>query len=300
MNEKITHIPVMLKEVIGYLDPGSNENFIDATLGGGGHSKEILEKTGPAGILLGVDLSSEAIKEASNKLKDFKKRIIFIKRDNFADIENIVKELNFKDAKGILFDLGLSNYLLEKSNRGFSFRKEEILDMRFSEEMRGRTARDILNSYDERELAKIFWELGEERFARRIAREIVKRRKTKKFETTGDLVSAILKAKPRRRKGMHPARKVFQALRISVNNELSNLEKGILGAINILAPAGRIAVISFHSLEDRIVKNTFKDFAAKGVLKIITKKPITPSEEEVKENPKSRSGKLRVAEKVVV
>lgn len=298
MKEKIEHIPVMKDEIIEYLSPKENENFIDATVGGAGHAKIILEKTAPRGILLGLDLSGEALLAAKKKLAKFEDRIIFLSQENFANLKGEVKKFNFKNIKGALFDLGLSDYLLEESKRGFSFRRDEKLDMRFNPEVKKKTAADLLNTLSERELQKIFWELGEERYARRIARKIIRRRRTKKFETTTDLVGAVLRVKPKRKKGGHVARKVFQALRIAVNNELENLEKGLQSALKILAPGGRIAVISFHSLEDRIVKNFFKENHKQGVLKIITKKPLGPQEGEIRKNPKARSAKLRVAEKI--
>ncbi len=307
--KKTEHVPVMRDEVIDYLAPKKNENFIDCTVGGAGHAKEILKRTAPKGRLLGIDLSLEALEAAKKNLKKFEGRVIFLAQGNFADLDKIVKKFNFcpntKDfgagvdkVTGVLFDLGLSDYLLEESGRGFSFRKEEPLDMRFDSGSRKKTAAELLNTLSEKELQRIFWEFGEERFARQVAREIVRRRRNKKFETTTDLVNAILKVKCRKRKGEHPARRVFQALRIAVNNELEALKKGLEAALKVLAPGGRLAVISFHSLEDRIVKNFFKDYHKQGALKIITKKPLTPREEEIRENPKSRSAKLRVAEKI--
>lgn len=298
MKENIEHIPVLKNEVITLLNPDKNQNFIDCTIGGGGHAKEILIKTAPQGVLLGIDLSKEALEETQKKLIDFKDRIIFLEQENFTNLENIVEKFNLRKINGILFDLGLSDYLLLQSGRGFSFRKNEILDMRFNPEVQKTTAADLLNNLRQEELQKIFWEFGEEFYGRKVAREIVKRRKNKKFETTTDLVSAILRAKPRKRKGAHPARKVFQALRISVNDELENLKIGLSAAVKILSKNGKIAVISFHSLEDRIVKNFFKEKAQQEIVRIITKKPVRPIEKEIKNNPKSRSAKLRVAEKI--
>lgn len=284
------HIPVLLKEVIGNLNPRPNQNFVDCTIGCGGHSKAILEKIKPNGRILGIDLNREAIEN----LKDLNNLILI--QDNFANLKSIIENNNFHLINGILLDLGLSSDLLENSGRGFSFLKDEPLDMRF-DVRNDLTAEKIINQYNEEDLIKIFKEYGEERFSKRIAREIIKERKKNDIKTTLQLVGIIKRAVPSfyQHLRIHFATRVFQALRIEVNDELNNLEKVLAQAEEILEPGGRIAVISFHSLEDRIVKRFFKGSKS---LKIITKKPIAPALEEVQKNFRARSAKLRVAEKL--
>ena len=309
---KFQHEPVLVKEVLEYLAPSSNENFVDCTLGGGGHAKEILKMTSPNGKLLGIDLDKEAIKASGEELKEFQGRF-FLVNDNFKNLKQIIYVAEFNNINGILLDLGLSSYELQDAARGFSFKGSAWLDMRFGEE--GKTAVDIVNNYKEEELTKIFKEYGEERFAGLIAREIVKERKINKITKTDQLVGIIervYKNKPKPKK-IHVATKVFQALRIEVNDELNNLKKVLPQALEILTVGGRLAVISFHSLEDRIVKEFFKREAKecicppklpicicghKAQLKILTKKVIIPSWAEIKSNPRSRSAKLRVAQKI--
>jgi 16S rRNA (cytosine1402-N4)-methyltransferase len=307
------HIPVLVKEVLEYLSPQSNENFIDCTFGNGGHSLEILKMIKPNGKILGIEWDEEIIK----RLGDNDKRLVFgenliLINDNYANLQNIVQEKNFFPANGILFDLGMSSWDIEKSGRGFSFQKDEPLDMRYSAEQE-LTAEEIINKWPEEKLAEIFYKYGEERRARAIAKRIVVSREKKPIETTMDLTEIIQKAMPARQRlgaGMaggptrlifnriHPATRVFQAIRIAVNNELNNLEKGLAAALEILAPGGRMAVISFHSLEDRIVKNFFRDKKYSGELEILTKKPVVASAGEILENPRSRSAKLRAARKL--
>lgn len=284
------HKPVLLKEVIDYLNPQPNQNFIDCTIGGGGHSKVILEKIKPSGKILGIDLNREALEN----LKDLNNLILI--QDNFSNLKSIVEKNNFYPVNGILLDLGFSSDLLENSGRGFSFLRDEPLDMRFG--LRNDlTVEKIINQYQEEDLIKIFKEYGEERFSKRIAEEIIKERKKNNIKTTLQLVEIIKRVVPSyyQHSRIHFATRIFQALRIEVNNELNNLKKVLPKAIEILQPKGRIVVISFHSLEDRIVKRFFKE---KKDLKILTKKPITPSLEEIQENPRSRSAKLRAAEKI--
>ncbi len=312
LSERI-HQPVLLKEVLQYLDPQPNENFIDCTIGGGGHSEEILKKTQPSGLLLGIDWDEEILAKLKKTLKKYAERLLLV-NDNFAHLKEIVKKNNFQNVQGILFDLGLSSYQLAKEERGFALRHAGPLDMRFSKKTKI-TAREIINNWSEKRLAGIFKEYGEERFAFRLAKRIVLQRRKKPIATTADLANIILSAIPQRyqHRRLHPATKVFQALRIAVNNELENLSLGLTSAKDVLEKGGRIAVISFHSLEDRIVKNFFrkeskdclcpKEFIAcrcdhKKTLKIITKKPITPSQKERETNPRSRSAKLRVAERL--
>ena len=287
------HIPVLKKEVVSVLNLQENDNFIDCTVGSGGHAKEILEKIQPNGKCLGIDFDEKSIEN----LKEQNIKNLVLECDNFRDLEGIAKKNSFLDVSGILFDLGISSVELEESGRGFSFLKNEILDMRFNSKIQKISAKDIVNSYEKEELEKIIRDYGQERFYRKIAENIVKERKMKKIETTFDLVE-IIKKSVRGRERIHFATRTFQALRIAVNDELNNLKEALPQALNILNGGGRIAVISFHSLEDRIVKNFFKDKDKEGKIKIITLKPIEASKEELKTNIRSRSAKLRAAEKI--
>jgi 16S rRNA (cytosine1402-N4)-methyltransferase len=274
------HVPVLKKEVLEVLDPKPNENFIDCTINGGGHAAAILEKNGPRGKVLGIELDRELYRRLNSQIVE---RLILV-NSSYANLKEIIKKNNFGPINGILFDLGMSSWHLEESSRGFTFQKYEPLDMRYntSQEL---TAEKIINKYSQEEIERILKEYGEERFSKRIAKKIIENRPIK---TTFDLVKIINRAIPRRQI-IHPATRTFQALRIAVNQELDSLEKALPQAEEILAPGGRLAVISFHSLEDRIVKNFFK----RSGLKILTKKPIIPSKEEIKQNLRSRSSKLR-------
>jgi len=287
------HIPVLQKEVIKYLDPKPNENFIDCTLGEAGHSMAILEKNSPKGKVLGIDLDKNQI----SKLKGIQRLILV--NDNFSNLEEIVKKEKFSSVSGILLDLGMSSGHLEESGRGFSFLKKEPLDMRYDLE-NPLTAEKILNYWSEQEIRKILEEYGEERFSSSIAREIIEQRKVKPIQNTFQIIEILKKAIPYKyqHQRIHFATRTFQSLRIAVNDELNNLKKVLPQAVLILKPGGRLTVISFHSLEDRIIKNFFKERAAAGELKILTKKPIGPGEQEIKNNPRSRSAKLRAAEKI--
>lgn len=288
------HIPVLLKEVIRYLNPQPNQNFIDCTIGGGGHAFKILDLTKPNGKLLGIDLSKEAIEKSKIKSLELKieKRIILI-NDNFANLAAIVKKENFSPVYGILIDLGLSSDLLETSGRGFSFQKNEVLDMRFNPNFNDLTAQEILNQWPDKNLLKIFKEFGEEKFSQKIVRSILEFRKKEKIQTTQQLVNLIKLALGKKYHIKSVAR-IFQALRIAVNDELENLKRVLPQAVKILEPRGRLVVIAYHSLEDRIVKQYFKN---QPQLKILNKKPIRPTSLETKQNLRSRSAKLRVAEK---
>jgi 16S rRNA (cytosine1402-N4)-methyltransferase len=284
------HIPVLQKEVIEYLDPKPNENFIDCTVGEAGHSLAILENNGPKGKVLGIDLDKNQIL----KLKGIERLILA--NDNFNNLKEIVKKEKFNSVSGILFDLGMSSGHLEESGRGFSFLKKEPLDMRYDLE-NPLTAEKILNYWSESEMERILKEFGEERFSSQIAREIVEQRKVRPIKNTVQLIEILKKAIPYKyqHQRIHFATRTFQALRISVNNELNNLKQVLPRAVEILKPGGRLVIISFHSLEDRIVKNFFKERSTVGELKILTKKPIGPGQQEIKINPRSRSAKLRVA-----
>lgn len=297
----MVHVPVLLKESIDLLKPEEGRMFVDATINGGGHSEEILKKMEQEAILIGIDQDEDLINSLKNKFQKEigEKRLILI-NGNFKDLKNLLKD----KPDGIIFDLGMSSYHLEKSGRGFSFQKDEPLIMTYGKDWQNKlTAREILNAWSREELEKILREYGEERFAKRIAEAIAERRKLKKIETTKELTEIILRAISRMRIHppkfqrkfwrVHPATKTFQALRIAVNDELDVLSKGLNQAFEILKPGGRMVVISFHSLEDRIVKNFFRQKKQENQGEILTKKPIQPSVEEIRRNPKSRSAKLR-------
>ncbi len=298
------HIPVMLNEVLDYLNVKKDSWYIDCNLGGGGHTEGILKK---GGNVLGIDLDNDAISEVQKKLSKYiLSKNLILKCNNFSYVQQIVTGLGLSGIRGILFDLGVSSYQLETPNRGFSFNLDAPLDMRMDQSSNSPKASDLLKVLSEKELSELFWKLGEERFARQIARKIVEVRKQKSIETTNDLVRVILSVRHRSPNDkIHPATRVFQALRIAVNDELNSLREALPQALDILEKGGRIVVISFHSLEDRIVKNFFKDHSSRhpersseGSIKILTRKPIEPTEEEIIQNPRARSGKLRVAERL--
>ncbi|MBI5221915.1 MAG: 16S rRNA (cytosine(1402)-N(4))-methyltransferase RsmH [Candidatus Magasanikbacteria bacterium] len=308
------HVPVLLKEVVDTLQLKQGMNVIDATLGDAGHAEKILEKIGTDGKLLGIDADAEAVLRAKQYLYGFSKQTIFI-RDNFVNLKKIVTENNFNPVNGILLDLGWSSPQFEERGRGFSFLKEdEPIDMRYgcqilnpkSEILNQRTASELVNNLSIDELEKIFREYGEEKLSKEIAEAIVENRKENKIEKVGDLVEIILTVYRNKLKskkeipwvgGLHPATKVFQALRIAVNDELDVLRAVLPQAVDALAPGGRLAVITFHSLEDRIVKHYFKGQDGR-TLHIVSKKPIICSVEECENNPRARSAKLRVAERL--
>ncbi|MHA1329827.1 MAG: 16S rRNA (cytosine(1402)-N(4))-methyltransferase RsmH [Candidatus Hodarchaeales archaeon] len=295
------HLPVLQKEVIKYLDPQPNENFIDATFGEGGHALAILEKTKPNGKVLGIEIDPEIYREAKNKLSiindQLSNRLILV-NDSYTNLEKIIKEQNFKPIHGILFDLGMCSWHLEESGRGFSFKKEEFLDMRYNPNTQTVTAYEIVNRFPQTEIEKILKEFGEEKFARQIARQIVVTREKKPIKTTFDLVEVIKASVPLwyKRRRIHFATKTFQALRIAVNQELENIKCALEQSMRALEAGARIVIISFHSLEDRIIKHFFKQKAEEGKVQILTKKPITPTKEEIINNPRSRSAKLRAVQ----
>ena len=290
------HIPVLLQEVIKFLNPQSNENFIDMTVGEGRYAMAILQYTAPLGKILGIDLDEESLKVAKENLGAFENRAI-LKQGNYKDIDKIVKEVDILPVSGIVFDLGLGIFQIEDSSRGFSFLRDEPLKMTFDlgSEM---SAEKVINESNLELLTKIFQEYGEEKNAYKIAQAIVEERKNKKITRTSELVEIIEKTVDGRRNRLHPATKIFQALRIYVNDELNNLKEGLEKSVKILDKDGRIAVVSYHSLEDRLVKKFYKEKEKEGILKIITKKPITPTKVEVLNNRRSRSAKLRVAQKI--
>jgi len=287
----MSHIPVLQKEVLEYLSPKPNQNFIDCTIGEAGHTLAILEKNKPEGKVLGIEWDIELYKNLS-KLTINKLSLV---NDNFVNLKEIVERERFKPVYGIIFDLGMSSWHLEESGRGFSFLRNEPLDMRFGVQNE-LTAEEIVNKWKAKDIEKVLEEYGEERFAKRIAKNIVEIRKFKPIETTFQLLDVIKKAVPGwyQHRKIHFATRTLQALRIAVNDELENLKEVLPQALEILMPGGCLVIISFHSLEDRIVKNFF----ANQKFKILTKKPITPSEEEIKINPRSRSAKLRAILKI--
>ncbi|NLA08371.1 MAG: 16S rRNA (cytosine(1402)-N(4))-methyltransferase RsmH [Parcubacteria group bacterium] len=290
------HIPVLLQEVIKFLNPQSNENFIDATVGEGGYAMAILQYTAPLGKILGIDLDEESLKVARENLAAFENRVI-LKQGNYKDIDQMAKKVDILPVNGIVFDLGLGTFQIEDSSRGFSFLRDEPLKMTFDLgcEM---SAEKVINESSLELLTKIFQEYGEEKNAYKIAQAIVEERKNKKITKTSELVEIIEKTVDGRHNRLHPATKVFQALRIYVNDELNNLKEGLEKSVKILDKDGRIAVVSYHSLEDRLVKKFYKEKEKEGILKIITKKPITPTKVEVLNNRRSRSAKLRIAQKI--
>jgi 16S rRNA (cytosine1402-N4)-methyltransferase len=292
------HQPVLLKEVVEFLNIKAGEVYLDATVGGGGHTRAILKK---GGQVFGLDRDPEAISFANQRLKSVCPKADYqIIRGNFADLAKIVKGYQVQRPAGILLDLGVSSHQLETKGRGFSFLQDEVLDMRMEPDLKV-AAVDLINGLHQGELKELFSRLGEERLAFPIAQAIVLARKREPIRTTGQLaalVSRVYKRKYRTRGRIHPATKVFQALRMAVNDELNNLKKVLPQAVKILKKQGRLVVISFHGLEDKIVKNFFKEGKEKGWLEILTKKPVIPQREEIKDNPSARSAKLRGAEKI--
>jgi 16S rRNA (cytosine1402-N4)-methyltransferase len=307
------HVPVLLNEVINSLQLKPGMNVVDCTLGDAGHSEEILKHTSPKGKLLGIDADSESLLRAQQFLRLHQDQVTLV-CDNFSNLENIVRDASFGPVNGILMDFGWSSPQFAERGRGFSFQNPtEPLNMRYSQGIGSsdqgsgnQTASELVNTYDEKEIEKILREYGEEKLSKEIAKEIVQARKTKQIETVGDLVEIILQTYRKKLKtdkeipwigGLHPATKSFQALRIEVNNELGVIRQALPQAVEILAPGGRLAVITFHSLEDRIVKHYFKSLPT-DTYRIITKKPIEAGEQEYADNPPSRSAKLRVIEKI--
>ncbi len=304
------HYTVMLNEAVDALNCESGKVYVDCTLGGGGHSGLILSRIQPDGRLISFDVDDDAIKAASERLKDYNN--LTIVKDSYVNIKKALQNIEIeKITGGILLDLGASYHQLTKQERGFSFMKDAPLDMRFNQTS-DFSAYDVVNSYAENDLVRIFSEYGEERFSKRIARKIVEVRQNKPLETTLELADLIVKSTPKIKQKIHPATRVFQAIRIEVNEELNNVKKILEDTMPLLSVGAIISVISFHSLEDRLVKMAFKKMASRcncppnkaicdcppPSLKIITKKPICASEKEIRENPPSRSAKLRVAERI--
>lgn len=307
------HVPVMVEEVLNFLQPQSGQRFIDCTVGGGGHALEIVKRLLPEGRLVGIDRDEEALRAAADYLGEYSENVI-LEKGNFADLQAIAERSGMESVEGVLFDLGVSSHQLESAERGFSFRYNAPLDMRM-DTAQAVTARELVNSLSERRLAELIWKFGEERWAKRIAKFIVDRRARRPIETTWELAEIIRAAIPERARAehIHPATKAFQALRIAVNQELESLQAGLDAAVRLLARDGRVCVLSYHSLEDRIVKETFAKHAGRCVcppglpvcacgaerrLRILTKRPVVPSEDEVRANPRARSAKLRAAQKL--
>ncbi len=307
------HVPIMLSECIDNLDIKPNGTYVDATIGGAGHSIEIAKRLNKSGILIGIDKDETAINVSKQRLSDAKCKVILV-HDDFKNYKKILSNLEIEKVDGILMDLGVSSHQIDEIDRGFSYKSDARLDMRM-DKTQSLTAEYIVNNYDEQQLLKILYEYGEENFARKIVRNIIFERNKKTITTTQELVKIIEKSVPANvlHKGGSVAKKTFQALRIEVNGELNALKLALDNMIFSLNPTGRLCVISFHSLEDRIVKNNFKENSTgcicpkeipfcvchhEAVIKLITKKPITPTETEIKENSRSKSSKLRVAEKL--
>lgn len=307
------HEPVLLNEVIEWMKPVPDGVYCDGTLGGGGHSLAILEASGGTASLYGIDRDMNAIRAASDRLAEYSG--FHAIHGNFHDAKKLLREASSPELTGVLLDLGVSSPQLDQAERGFSYHEDAPLDMRMDQSC-GMTAAELLNTCDERELASIIRDFGEEKWAVRIAKIICEHRQEKPFETTFDLVHAVDAAIPknvRRKEDGHPARRTFQAVRIAVNDELKPLEQAIRDYVDLLAPGGRILIITFHSLEDRIVKHCFKNLenpctcppkapictcGKRPVVKVLAGGAVPPSEEELERNPRARSAKLRVAEKI--
>jgi len=293
------HIPVMPNETLELLAPSRGDVVVDTTIGAGGHAEKILEKILPDGKLIGIDTDEKAIEICSKRLAKYEKNVLFI-NSNFKDITSILESLQVFKIDKILFDLGVSSMQLNDPARGFSFMRDGALDMRMSQKNQNFSAFEIINTFSEEELKSLLYEYGEERFAKNIARAIVFTRQKYNIQTTQELAEIIRRSYPRHKnQKINPATRTFQALRIKVNDELGSLSDAIESSISFLSENGRIAVISFHSLEDRIIKNFFKQFEKAKLGKILTKKPITPDESEKITNPRARSAKLRGFQKII-
>lgn len=292
------HRPVLLDEAIDLLKCEDKKLFVDCTLGGGGHTTEILEKSGPLGRVIAFDRDENAIRESVERLKKFGDRVKFV-HAQFSNSVDELKKLGIDSVDGVLADLGVSSHQFDEANRGFSFQADAPLDMRM-DATNETSAEDIINSADEKELADMFFELGEERLSRRIARAIVYERQKKRITTTLELAEIVKRSyPPKMRYGrIHPATKVFQALRIFVNNELGELRTLLAEIPSHLSHGGRFVVISYHSLEDRLVKQRFNELGQTDEFRKITKKPVMPSEKEIEENRRARSAKMRCLERI--
>ena len=307
-NIDIQHIPVMVPEILKYLEVSSGGRYIDCTLGEGGHTKSLLEASNPGGEVLGIDADHEAIEVSKNRLEEYGERFIY-DNSNFKNIKKIAMKSKFVPCHGILFDLGVSSLQLDKESRGFSFRRKAPLDMRFSINQT-LTAQDVLNTFSESEISDILYQYGEERQSRKIAKLIIENRPLSNADELSDLIKKNIRQTNYK---INPSTKTFQALRIYINEELNSLSQALEQSLEILGVGGRMAVISYHSLEDRIVKNFFKKESKYCIcppnipecdcehfpkLKIVTKKPVSPSQSEIDANKRSRSAKLRGVERI--
>ena len=308
------HIPVLFHEIMDIMAPQPGEVFVDCTLGGGGHSGGFLERISPDGRLIGIDQDTNALAAAQQNLSAYDGRVTYV-HSNYSHLDEILSTYAPDGVDGILFDIGVSSHQLDEKDRGFSYMQDAPLDMRM-DQSRSMTARDVVNTYSEEELHRILKEYGEERWAKRIAKFIVEFRAKKPVETTGELVDIIKRAIPKgaREEGSHPAKRTFQAIRIEVNDELGVLERTIEVAVKHLRKGGRVGIISFHSLEDRIVKEKFRYLASDCIcppempfcqcdkvseVKILTRKPVTATDEELEMNSRSKSAKFRAVEKII-
>lgn len=310
---RFSHVSVLLRECIEALRIKPNGIYVDCTTGGGGHSLEIAKRLTDGGRLIAIDRDEDALRAAGRRLADFADRVTFV-HSNYAMLQSVLADLGVPGVDGVLADLGVSSYQLDTAERGFSYMQDAPLDMRMDREQPLR-AYDVVNTYSEEELRRILYDFGEEKFARNIAANIVKKRSEHPIETTLELAKLVKASMPKaaREGGHHPAKRTFQAIRIEVNSELSSIPPALDAAVHALNPEGRIAVITFHSLEDRLVKQKFAALSSgctcprefpvcvcgkKPVVRVITKKPVTAGEDELEVNPRSRSAKLRVAEKI--
>jgi 16S rRNA (cytosine1402-N4)-methyltransferase len=313
IESSLQHVPVMRDVAVDLLKCGAGGRYVDGTVGGGGYAEAILAKSAPDGVLVALDLDVDAIDRVRERFQGDRGRLR-LERANYADLSEVLEKLDLGPVDGIVLDLGVSSFQLEDSSRGFSFMNDGPLDMRMDRGLT-ETAADLVNSLGEKELASLIYELGEERYSRRIARTIVSRRKTAPFRGTVDLARAIGSAVPKTkdRLRIHPATRTFQALRIAVNRELEALQRFLASVLGILSPGGRVVVVSFHSLEDRMVKQAFREWAkrcrcpldelrcrceGRPLVRLLTKKALRPSAEEIEANPRSRSAKLRAVEKI--
>ena len=288
-----SHIPVLLKEAVDALQVEPGKKFIDATLGGGGHTEEIIKR---GGVVFGFDQDEDALEYVSQRLKDLiENKKLVLGKGNFEEIRDLAQKNGFGNVDGVLFDLGVSSYQLDSSGRGFSIRHDEELDMRM-DKSRELSALDVVNSYSESALIDIFYRYGEEHNAKGIAQAIIDKRKKEKIQTTKEL-AGLIERLPHKSEDIHPATRVFQAIRIEVNQELKAIKQGVYDSLSLVDAGGRIAVISFHSLEDRIVKQTFEKARREGLGSLIVKKPITSTFEENVRNRRARSAKMRIFEK---
>ncbi|MDD5477141.1 MAG: 16S rRNA (cytosine(1402)-N(4))-methyltransferase RsmH [Candidatus Omnitrophica bacterium] len=300
MLEAPLHIPVMLAEVIEYLKLAPGQTIVDATMGTGGHSLEILKRITPGGRLIGIDRDEDSLQICRQRLSEFKDSCEFV-HANFSDLDQVLRKLGIDGIDGIIFDLGISTYQLKDTQRGFSFQEEGPLDMRLDKSSYI-SAYDLVNNLNENEISHMLWSFGQERWHNRIAHLLVEERRVTPIATTRQLADLVVRAIPHRYRRsyyrIHPATRTFQAVRIAVNRELEILESAIKKAVAILRKQARICVISFHSLEDRVIKHTFRALKADGIIDIITAKPLTPTASEIEKNPSSRSSKFRVAQRI--